>query len=141
MRAAACVPVFNPEDRTMLNQKETMATIAVTDLPRARQFYEGTLALRATGAEGDDVLTFASGAATLLVYRSQFAGTNQATSMTWNVGTDIDPIVAGLKARGVQFEHYDLPGMVRDGDIHSGGTIRAAWFKDPDGNILNLAGA
>ena len=50
----------------------------------------------------------------------------------------IDNIVRELKARGVQFEHYDFPGMKREGDVHVAGKIRNAWFKDPDGNILSV---
>jgi hypothetical protein len=70
------------------------------------------------------------------LYRSQYAGTNKATAAMWEVGEDVDNIVRELKAKGVQFEHYDLPGMKREGDIHVIGKIRTAWFKDPDGNIL-----
>ncbi|UUZ74885.1 hypothetical protein LP414_22300 [Polaromonas sp. P1(28)-13] len=43
-----------------------------------------------------------------------------------------------LKAKGVTFEHYDLPGLVREGDVHVAGTFKGAWFKDPDGNILHI---
>ena len=46
---------------------------------------------------------------------------------------------SGLKAKGVTFEHHDLPGMTRDGDVHVGGALKLACFKDPDGNILNIA--
>jgi len=46
--------------------------------------------------------------------------------------------VQKLKSRGVSFEHYDLSQMTRQGDIHVAGSMRAAWFKDPDGNIFSL---
>ena len=49
-----------------------------------------------------------------------------------------DAIVEELRAKGVTFEHYDLPEMTREGDVHVMGDLRAVWFKDPDGNILNL---
>ena len=49
---------------------------------------------------------------------------------------DVAQEVAELKKRGVQFEHYDAPEMKREGDIHTGGGARAAWFKDSEGNIL-----
>jgi hypothetical protein len=81
---------------------------------------------------------YATGASRLAVYRSQFAGTNQATAVTWNVGDDIDNVVRELKSKGVTFEHYDMPMMKREGDIHVGGQTRVAWFKDPDGNIHSL---
>lgn len=124
----------------MLKSKNTMATIAVSDIERASQFYEGVLGLQRSGAEGKQLLSYATGNTTLLVYHSPFARSNQATSATWEVGSDLDNIVATLKQRGLKFEHYDLPDTVRHGDIHVSGNIKTAWFKDPDGNILNLAG-
>ena len=60
--------------------------------------------------------------------------------MTWQVD-DIEAEVADLRARGVAFEHYDMPGMTLEGDIHAGEGMKVAWFKDPDGNILNIVGA
>jgi hypothetical protein len=89
--------------------------------------------------EGDQVIGYRTGATRLNVYVSQFAGTNQATAVTWPVGGDLEAIVGELRAKGVVFEHYDMPGVERDGDIHHGGGLRVAWFKDPDGNIFNLA--
>jgi hypothetical protein len=79
-----------------------------------------------------------SGDTLVNVYRSQFAGTNKATAVTWVVGDEIDAIVKKLKGKGIAFEHYDMPGITRDGDIHRGDGMKVAWFKDPDGNILNL---
>lgn len=58
--------------------------------------------------------------------------------MTWTVG-DVEGVVSELKARGVTFEHYDLPDTTLEGDIHIAGDMKVAWFKDPDGNILNIA--
>ena len=46
--------------------------------------------------------------------------------------------MAELKAKGVTFEHYDLPGLTREGDIHRADDFRVVWFKDPDGNILSV---
>jgi hypothetical protein len=76
-----------------------------------------------------------------VVYESEFAGTNKATSATWGVGDELETIVQTLKKAGVKFEHYDLPGLRREGDIHVAGEFRAAWFKDPDGNILHINSA
>ena len=61
-----------------------------------------------------------------------------ATAVTWAVGDDVEGVVRDLKAKGVKFEHYDMPEMKREGDIHIGGDMKVAWFKDPDGNILNI---
>jgi len=74
----------------------------------------------------------------LNVYKSKFAGTNKATAATWVVGDRIGDVVDTLRSKGVVFEHYNLPGLKREGDIHVGEGMRVAWFKDPDGNIFNL---
>ena len=122
----------------MLGQKNALATVAVKDLEVARKFYEGTLGLKVAGPTGPEVLTFESGSSKILVYKSQFAGTNQATAVTWPVGGEVDAIVRDLKAKGVTFENYDFPNVTHEGDVHVFGRMRNAWFKDPDGNILSV---
>jgi catechol 2,3-dioxygenase-like lactoylglutathione lyase family enzyme len=122
----------------MLEDIRAIATVAVRDLEKAAAFYEGILGLAVQAREGDEVVSYATGGTVLNVYRSQYAGTNKATSATWVVGDRLDAIVAALRAKGVAFEHYDLPGLRREGDVHVGGDMRVAWFKDPDGNIHNL---
>jgi catechol 2,3-dioxygenase-like lactoylglutathione lyase family enzyme len=121
----------------MLNNETAVATIAVKDLGRARKFYEGTLGLTPVSGEGEEVLVFKSGNSMINVYRSQYAGTNEATGLTWSV-KDVDATVRELQQKGIQFEHYDMPQMQRQGDIHVAGELKAAWFKDPDGNILSI---
>lgn len=76
----------------------------------------------------------------LLVYESRYAGTNQATAVTWDAGDDTEKIVQALKSKGVAFEHYDLPGATLKGDVHVMARMKAAWFKDPDGNIHAVVG-
>jgi catechol 2,3-dioxygenase-like lactoylglutathione lyase family enzyme len=120
----------------MLSDKDAVATVAVKNLETARKFYEQTLGLTKI-MENEEVLAFKSGTSTLFVYRSQYAGTNKATAVTW-VTDEVEDIVKTLKGRGVNFEHYDLPNMTRQGDLHVAGTMKAAWFKDPDGNIFSL---
>jgi catechol 2,3-dioxygenase-like lactoylglutathione lyase family enzyme len=122
----------------MLADHDAVAMIAVKDLAVARRFYEGVLGLEAVDAQGEELVVFRSGGTVLNVYRSQYAGTNRATAVTWAVGDDVDRLVEALKAEGVTFEHYDMPGMTREGDVHVGGPMRVAWFKDPDGNILSI---
>ena len=121
----------------MLNTKDAMATIAVRDLPAARRFYEGTLGFAPLEAGEDGTVVYKSGDARLLVYQSQFAGTNRATAASWNVGADLEALVRELAGKGVAFEHYDGMGR-REGDIHVTDGVRVAWFKDPDGNILSI---
>jgi catechol 2,3-dioxygenase-like lactoylglutathione lyase family enzyme len=122
----------------MLGGKNAAATIAVSDLKAAKKFYENTLGLKLADSEGEEALVYKSGGSQILVYRSQYAGSNQATAATWDVGGDIEKIVQALKAKGVTFEHYDMPGMTRKGDVHIADRMKAAWFKDPDGNIHAL---
>jgi catechol 2,3-dioxygenase-like lactoylglutathione lyase family enzyme len=122
----------------MLGDKDAVANIAVKNLETAKKFYEETLGLTQIGAEGQEVIVFRSGSSTIYVYKSQYAGTNQATALTWVVGKDIEGVVQELKAKGVTFEHYDMPDMTREDEIHVAGNMKVAWFKDPDGNILNI---
>ena len=123
----------------MLGDRNALATIAVSDMDVARKFYEETLGFQHNGPRRHGVLSYTSGATILLVYASQYAGTNQATSASWDAGEEIDSIVHTLRSKGVTFEHYyDMPDTKLEGDIHVSGGMRTAWFKDPDGNILSL---
>jgi catechol 2,3-dioxygenase-like lactoylglutathione lyase family enzyme len=122
----------------MLRDTTATATLAVKDLARARKFYEGTLGLKPVESGDAEVDIYSSGNARINVYRSQYAGSNQATALTWAVGNDLENVVRDLKAKGVNFEHYDIPGLKHEGDLHVNGDMKVAWFKDPDGNILNL---
>lgn len=122
----------------MLKDKNSSAVVAVKDLARAKAFYSDVLGLNLADTAMDGVLGYRTGNTWLTVYRSDFAGTNRANAVVWDVGIEVDDIVADLKAKGVAFERYD--GMEHDGDVHVSGTLRMAWFKDPDGNILHLFG-
>lgn len=121
----------------MLGHTDAVANVAVKNLDAARMFYRDTLGLTQVDQEGDEFIVFKSGKSLLNVYRSDYAGTNKATAVTWTVDNVRDEVKA-LKGKGVAFEHYDLPGTKLDGDIHVAGEMQVAWFKDPDGNILNL---
>ncbi|HKD16886.1 MAG TPA: VOC family protein [Thermoanaerobaculia bacterium] len=123
--------------RPTLGGGDAVATIAVKDVRTSRKFYENTLGLAVEDVQGSDVVTYRSGDSRLFVYQSPFAGTNQATCVTWT-SRDVDSVAAGLKARGVSFEHYDFPNTTHVGDVHVSGEMRVAWFKDPDGNILSI---
>jgi catechol 2,3-dioxygenase-like lactoylglutathione lyase family enzyme len=122
----------------MLGDYDAVANIAVKNLDIASRFYEGVLGLARVDSEGQELIAFASGTTRINVYRSQYAGTNKATAVTWAIGDRVEEVVQALKAKGVTFEHYDMPGLTRKGDIHIGGDMKVAWFKVPDGNILNI---
>ncbi len=119
----------------MLESATAHATIAVSDLGRARQFYEETLGLTPKDERSDGVTYAVGGGTWFMVYPSQFAGTAKSTSMTFEV-EDLDVAVSDLRGRGVVFEEYDMPGLKTVDGIAEIQGVRGAWFKDPDGNIL-----
>jgi catechol 2,3-dioxygenase-like lactoylglutathione lyase family enzyme len=122
----------------MLSNKNALANIAVKNLEISRKFYENILGLEEIDSVGEEVVVYRCGNSAIIVYQSQYSGTNKATSVTWTVGKDIDILVKELKSKGVQFELYDLPNTTLKDDIHLDGDMKVAWFKDPDGNILNI---
>jgi catechol 2,3-dioxygenase-like lactoylglutathione lyase family enzyme len=121
----------------MLGKADATPMIAVKDVDRAKQFYEDTLGLRPVDESDDQFLLLKSGNTTLNVYKSEFAGTNKATALTFDVD-NIEAEVRELKNKGVTFEHYEVEGLTPEGDIYRGEHMKTAWFKDPDGNILSL---
>jgi effector-binding domain-containing protein/catechol 2,3-dioxygenase-like lactoylglutathione lyase family enzyme len=123
---------------TTLAASDAMATIAVRDLATAHAFYHGRLGLPRLEPASEAAATYASGSTRIVVYPSRLAGSNQATAATWALGARFDVVLAALRAAGIAFEHYDLPGVRHDGDVHVFGAFKAAWFKDPDGNILHI---
>jgi len=78
----------------MLANTEAMATIAVRDIAAARDFYGNTLGLQESGHEGEELLSYLSGSSQIIVYRSDFAGSNKATAVTWAVGDELEEIAA-----------------------------------------------
>jgi catechol 2,3-dioxygenase-like lactoylglutathione lyase family enzyme len=122
----------------MFKDHDSSAILAVADLGRARAFYGETLGLDLAEEGGEeDVLVYRTGATRLIVYRSDHAGTNRANAAVWDVGAELDAIVAALEAKGAAFEHYPEIGRL-DGNIHHAGGMKLVWLKDPDGNILPL---
>lgn len=122
----------------MLERASAHATIAVSDLERAKRFYGETLGLSVKEERADGV-TYQAGDTSFLVYPSQFAGTSQSTCMAFEVGGDVETVVKELRDRGVTFEEYDLPGLKTENGIAEIEGVKGAWFKDPDGNILAVA--
>ena len=121
----------------MLGRTNATPMIAVKDLDRARKFYEEKLGLKTADDWDGEGATLKSGDTLINVYPSEFAGTNKATALNFNV-KDIESEVRDLKDKGIMFEHYDLPGLKQQGDLHVAEGFKTAWFKDPDGNILSL---
>jgi len=121
----------------MLSTNEVCACLAVKDMDVAAKFYEETVGLTADKSSPAGTF-YKSGNGGVFVYPSGSAGTNQATAAAWMVD-DVAAEVEALKAKGASFEHYpDMPGVTMEGDVHVMGDSKAAWFKDPDGNTLNI---
>ena len=122
----------------MLKDIDATAILAVKDIGVAKDFYERVLGLEPAGGEEEGMTRYKSGSSSVLVYESEHAGTNQANALAWSVGEDFDAIVEDLRARAVTLEHYELPGLRLQGDVHVAENFKAVWFKDPDGNILHI---
>jgi catechol 2,3-dioxygenase-like lactoylglutathione lyase family enzyme len=123
-----------------LERYKVGALVAVSDMQRARDFYEGKLGLAARGDDPDGGRTYACDGETMLHLFPSAAGAggSGATVAGWYV-SDIESVVAELTGNGIRFERYDQPPLVTDGQgIATLGSSKGAWFKDPDGNILGL---
>jgi predicted enzyme related to lactoylglutathione lyase len=121
----------------MLQKSPMYAYIPAQDMVRARKFYEQKIGFK-PGREisGGVSYEFANGTACFL-YPTPNAGTSKASQAFWQV-EDAEREVAELKARGVTFEEYDMPGMKTVNGIATAGGAKAAWFKDSEGNTLAL---
>jgi predicted enzyme related to lactoylglutathione lyase len=121
----------------MLKEAPICAYIPVSDVSRARNFYEKKVGLipKADYAGG---VVYECGGSEVFMYPTPNAGTSKASQAFWQV-KDVESEVAELKARGVVFEEYDMPNLKTIGGIATGGGAKTAWFKDPDGNILALS--
>ena len=121
----------------MLQNAPMYAYIPAKDLARARKFYEGKLGFVPKQVmEGGVVYEFADKTACFL-YLTPNAGTSQASQAFWSVA-DVDREIEALKARGIAFEDYDMPGEKSPSGALSAGGAKAAWLKDSEGNIMAL---
>ncbi len=124
----------------MLQQSaSTHPMVAVRDLDRAKEFYSDMLGLVPFEERPGVAIRYDTRDGTwFMIYQSEFAGTAKSTCMKFEVG-DVHATVNELRDRGVVFEEYDLPGLKTvDGVAHHASGARGAWFKDPDGNILQI---
>ena len=124
----------------MIGDHTPVPTLGVKDLGTAREFYEGTLGL-AAGPEMPGGVSYTAGSSGIFVYESEFAGTNKATAVMFEVPDgDFDTQIADLRSKGVEFRTYDLPETQWEDGVASmmDGSFRAVWFQDPDGNRLQI---
>ena len=115
------------------------ALMAVSDLDKARHFYEDQLGLVPGEREDDAVRYFCAEGTSIFVYlQPDNAGMSSATLAGWTVD-DLDQIMDELRSRGASFERYEQPGITTDErGVFDGGDFKAAWIKDPDGNIMAI---
>ena len=122
----------------MLNDSQVTANVPATDLERARRFYADMLGLTPADENPGGLLYTTSGGTTFFLYQTEYAGQAGHTIAQWHVD-NVDDEVRELKAKGLEFEHYDMPGVTWDGDVAKmEGMGSAAWFKDSEGNIMCL---
>jgi predicted enzyme related to lactoylglutathione lyase len=121
----------------MLKDAPIRAYIPVSDIARARKFYEGPVGLTPKAEYAGGVI-YECGGAEVFMYPTKNAGTSKASQAFWQV-KDVEAEVAALKARGVKFEEYDMPGVTMKNSIATGGGAKTAWFKDTEGNILAVS--
>ncbi len=122
----------------MLKNAPIVTYIPVADVGRARKFYEGTLGLTPKEEYPAGVIYECGKGSRVFMYPSAGAGTSKASTAFWAVD-DVAAEVAELKARGVVFEEYDVPGLKTVNGIATGGGAKTAWFKDSEGNILAVS--
>ena len=121
----------------MLAGSPLYPTIPARDLARARAFYEGLLGLPVVRDKGFEI-TFRAGDVEVDVYASEEAGTARHTLAAFIVD-DIERTVRGLQERGLVFEEYDRADLKTVNGIAVLGPDKSAWFRDPDGNLLNIS--
>jgi catechol 2,3-dioxygenase-like lactoylglutathione lyase family enzyme len=124
-------------ERSMLQDFPFYAYLPAKDVARARQFYEGKLGFRPREEVAGGVVYEFGDRTACFLYPTPNAGTSQASQAFWQVD-DIEREVAELKAGGVVFEDYDMPGDKSPSGVLTAGGAKAAWFKDSEGNILAI---
>jgi catechol 2,3-dioxygenase-like lactoylglutathione lyase family enzyme len=118
----------------MLTGFPLIPVIPASDIDRAKRFYRDTLGFELTHDEGEDV-RFESGGQVFTLYATPSGGQAAHTLAAWQVD-DLAAEMAELRGRGVRFEEYDLPGLQTVEGVAATGGVRAAWFKDSEGNVL-----
>ncbi|MFB7513424.1 VOC family protein [Streptomyces sp. NPDC056144] len=118
----------------MLSDSPIAAIIPVNDMTRAKRFYSDTLGLPLT-RESDEDTRYECGGTTIGLYETPYGGQAGHTLASWKVA-DLDAEMKELRSKGVTFEDYDLPGIKTVDGVVESDTMRGAWFKDSEGNIL-----
>ena len=121
----------------MLQNSPIIPYIPATNLARARKFYEEVIGFKPSQEVNGGIVYRCGNGTEVFMYVSQGAGTSKASQAFFPV-KDIKAEMTELRSRGLEFEHYDFPGMKMEDDIMIGGGAMAAWFKDSEGNIMAI---
>jgi predicted enzyme related to lactoylglutathione lyase len=121
----------------MLSTAPIRAYIPASDVARARKFYEQIIGLQPKLEYAGGVI-YECGGSEVFLYPTSNAGSSKASQAFWQVA-DVEAEVADLKARGVKFEEYTMPGIAMKNSIVTAGGAKTAWFKDTEGNILAIS--
>ena len=121
----------------MLTNQKATSMLPVVNMARARQFYEKTLGLDAAQVRENGEARYDAGGTSFALYPRATPTRADHTALSFEV-KDLSAEMRDLRARGVRFEEYDLPGLKTVEGVCVLGSERAAWFRDPEGNILCL---
>jgi catechol 2,3-dioxygenase-like lactoylglutathione lyase family enzyme len=133
--ATASTPAGTPNNALRSTQVTVM--LPVKDLARARRYYEQLLQLEPLGARPDGKFVYRCGGTEVALFPKPEGTKAEHTALSFRVD-DIAAAIAELKSRGVEFDDYDLPGFRTVEHVCVLGSEKAAWFRDPEGNILCL---
>jgi catechol 2,3-dioxygenase-like lactoylglutathione lyase family enzyme len=122
----------------MLTRFQIIPYIPVSDVARARRFYEDKVGLKLREEYAGGVIYECGNGSVVFMYPSAGAGTSRASTAFWSVD-DVAAEVADLKSRGVVFEEYDTPQIKTVNSVFTGGGAKTAWFKDSEGNIMAIS--
>ncbi|HLS87130.1 MAG TPA: VOC family protein [Burkholderiales bacterium] len=120
-----------------MRTSQVTCLLPVKDLERARRFYEDQLGLEALGAKPDGKFVYRCGGAEIALFPKPEGTKAEHTALSFKVD-DIAATIRDLESRGVAFADYDLPGLRTVEHVCVLGSEKAAWFQDPEGNILCL---
>jgi catechol 2,3-dioxygenase-like lactoylglutathione lyase family enzyme len=121
----------------MLDRFQPHATVAVSDLERAKAWYADKLGLKPT-SEDMAGAWYETAGTSFLLFPTPYAGTAKNTVMEWTVD-DVDKVAEDLKSRGVTFDTFEMEGIEWNGDVATMGEQKGAWFKDSEGNVLAIS--
>ena len=122
----------------MLTNHSVMPTVPAKDLVRARKFYEEQLGYKPDKVTPGGVFYKSNGCTSFVLYPTELAGTAEHTLLTWET-THIEEDMKGLRSKGITFEEYDTPELKTEDGVASMDGMKAAWFKDTEGNLLGIA--